>query len=33
VGIDPGVLYVVAFIVILAAGVGAYLLMRRKDVG
>jgi hypothetical protein len=30
---DPGVVYVVAFILILAAGIGVYLLMRRKDVG
>jgi hypothetical protein len=32
-GIDPGVAYVIAFVVILAAGIGAYVLMRRKDVG
>ncbi len=31
--VDPGVVYVIAFIVILAAGIGAYILMRRRDVG
>jgi hypothetical protein len=33
VAFDPGVVYVIAFILIVAAGIGAYLLMRRKDVG